>query len=266
MTNMFHKMFAMAAVCMCAASYALSPRAEQVIDDFMALRMRLTEDGDTNLILSKIDDFEAAADMADFTEEESLVVENFVVMERYNYLRGGGDKKALRAALGDLRQRNADLLEKTKKAGQQVSKWLLCTAADVTSCYISFSLKDVIKYGLGIKKLYQRAVEDDDGFSYGLTNIAQWYYWAPKVNGGSREKAAEYFAKAVKAARNSAEEFFAKVFWSQWLFEIGDKEGASAVLDSAQSICPNSTRIYLMRQANAQGMSIFEWDKKRSSL
>lgn len=250
-----------------AKAVALSSRAQQAVDDFMMLRMELTAEDDTGRILQRIDAFANAVDMTDFTGEERLVVENFIVMERYNYLKNDdGNRKALKETLAMLRKRNADLLEKAQKAGEEVNKWLLCTAADVTSCYISFSLKDVIKYGLGIKALYQRALESGDDFSYGLTNMAQWYYWAPKLNGGSREKAAEYFALAVKAARNNAEEFFAKVFWSQWLFESGDKEGAKEQLDAAQSLCPGSTRITLARQANAQGMSVFAYEKKRSKM
>lgn len=251
----------------CVSMYALSFRAQQTVDDFMALRMRLTCDSGTQAILDKIDGFEKAMDTSDFTDEERLVMENFIVMERYNYIRNDDDqRKPLRAALKNLRQRNADYLDAAEKDGREADKWLLCTAADVTSCFISFSLGDVIKYGLGIKKLYQQAVSRDDNFSYGLTNIAQWYYWAPKMNGGSRSKAARCFERAVDAARNDAERFFALSFLSQWLFESGDKEGSSAALDAGEAICPGSKRLRQMRQANENGMSIFEWDKKRSKM
>lgn len=250
---------------------ALSPSAQEAIDDFMAVRMELTCEDDRAAILEKIDAFEEGLKDkgASFTDEENLVMDNFIEMERYNYLRYGSEdeKKTIKDALKSLRLKNAQMVENLNRVGKDASKWLLCTAGDVTSCYISFSMADVIKYGLGIKKLYQKAVADgDEAFSYGLTNIAQWYYWAPKINGGSKEKAAEYFEKAVKEARNKAEKFYAETFWSQWLFESGDKEGAKAALNRAEDICPMSNRIKAMRLANENGLSFFEWDKKHSKL
>lgn len=254
------------ALVLCAGANALSSQAESAIDDFMALRMELTCEDDIAVILDKIEDFKRSIKSKPFDEEESLVLENFIEMEKYNYLKDGSDgiRQSLKEAFKKLRQRNADFLE---RAGDRASKWLLCTAGDVTSCYISFSMADVIKYGLGIKKLYQKAISDaGDAFSYGRTNIAQWYYWAPKINGGSKAKAAEYFERAVKEARNKAEEFYAQTFWSQWLFESGDNEGALSALNLAENICPKSNRIKEMKSANALGMSFFEWDKKRSKM
>lgn len=230
----------------------------------MTLRMTVSTLSDNDAILSALDSFDISGGTS-FSEEEELILENFVLLERYNYLKDdSNNKELLRSSLKAQKEKCDAWLKANKK--EVPNKWLCVTYADTISCYISFSVSDVIKYGLSIKDYYLKAYAQDENTSYVLTNLAQWYYWAPKLNGGSKKKAGDYFEKAVKAARTDAERYFADIFLSQYLFETGDKGRSATLLREAKSYCPESHYVALIEGANKDGLSFFAWSKKHSSM
>ena len=243
----------------------ISDYGQKKIDDFMTLRMNLSlyDDSDTAAIIAAIDSFDTGSDS--LSEEETLIMDNFLLLERYNYLKeDSSNKDMLRSALKAQKDKCDAWMAGHKK--EKPNKWLCVTYADTISCYISFSLGDVIKYGLSIKDYYLQAYGQDDKCSYVLTNLAQWYFWAPKLNGGSRKKAGVYFEQAAETARTDAERYFADIFLSQYLLETGDRARAAEKLAEAKVCCPGSNYIRLLERINADGMSFFEYSRKHSKM
>lgn len=252
--------------CVFSASAEVTPAAQKAVDDFMNLRMKIAGLGPDSA-LAQVSDFEKKLSIdSSFSEEEDrLVLVNFVTMEKYNFLRKEkGSKDQLKKLLKALKERNEAWFDANSE--DKAGKWLLATSADVTSCYMSYSLAEVMKSGMALRDKYKESVERDPGFSYGWTNLAQWYYWAPAINGGSDKNAREAFEKAVNGAKNPAEKFFACVFYSQFLFEENEKSRAASLLDEAESQDPGNPFVAFMRKINKAGDSFFEWNKKHSQM
>lgn len=257
---------------LCSAEGGLSSKAADLIDSFFELRMNLsltdwqTEEG-TKKISSEIDRFysENEKEIRALNEQEQLVLENFVIMEKYNYLyEKPGQAKVQHEILGAQRAR----LEAFSKSvpDSQLSGYFLCTWADVTSCFMGYSVSDVLKYGTSIKPLYEKALARSPDFSYALTNLGQWYYFAPGITGGSKKKALGCFEKARAAARTNAQKYFADIFLSQLLFENKEFSRCSELLTEAESFCPGSLYLAQIRSANERGLSLYEYNRKKSAL
>ena len=248
------------------ASAEVTPAAQKAIDDFMSLRMKIAGLG-SEAALAQVADFEKklAIDSTFSAQEDRLVLVNFIVMEKYNFLRKQkGTKPQLKKMLKELKEKNEAWF--AANGEDKAGVWLLATSADVTSCYMSYSLSEVMKSGMSLRDKYKESVERDPNFSYGWNNLGQWYYWAPGINGGSDKKAGEAFENAVKAAKNKAEKFFACVFYSQFLFEEKDFKKSAAMLDEAESQDPGNPYVAFMRKINKDGDSFFDWSKKNNQM
>ena len=198
-------------------------------------------------------------------EQEKIILENFFVMEKYNYLyEKPGQAKIQHELLGKQLEKIEQFIKENN--GIPLNEYFYCTQADVTSCYMGYSIGDVLKYGASVKPLYKKALEANPNFSYALTNIGQWYYFAPKIAGGSKKKTLAYFEKAQANASTSAQKYFADIFLSQLLFENKQFEKCRELLDEAQSFCPQSNYIKKIRRANEAGLSLYEYNKKKSPL
>jgi len=254
----------------CFSQKEISPDAQKLIDDFFTLRMNLSvydSRTETDKIIGQIDLFlsDNKARLDSCSEQEQLILSNFAAMERYNYLYELPEQKDKQR---ESMKNQKDLCEKyfDTHSEDDSSKWLICTRADVTSCYMGFAFKDVLKYGLKIKPLYKKALDLDPDFAYGLMNMAQWFYYAPGMTGGSKDKALSYFEKAAAAAKKPAEKYYADIFLSQSLFEHKQYERAKKLLEEAASFCPESKYIKLIQSVNSDGMSLFDYNRKKSSL
>ncbi|MBO4321231.1 MAG: hypothetical protein J5857_12260 [Treponema sp.] len=246
---------------------AISGEAQKKIDEFMKLRMEITACSTQQEALSKVEAFEKQfqPQKSSFNQEENLIIDNFIILEKYNcYSKMGWSSSNLR----NIMKTQKEILEVYFKTNprKQANKWLVCTYGDVLSCFMAFSVGDVLKCGLTVKDCYDSVIKEDPSFSYGLTNAAQWYYWAPGINGGSKKKAGQYFEKAVSSARNSAEKYFAEVFYSQYLLENKQKEQSTVHLDNARALCPSSKTVQELKTLNASGKSMFAASKEKSSF
>lgn len=249
-----------------SASAEISDRAQKAVDDFMDLRMKIAGLG-SDQALAQVADFEKklSVDSSFSSQEDRLVLVNFIIMEKYNFLRKQkGSKPQLKKLLKELKEKNEAWFAANGEGKAGV--WLLATSADVTSCYMSYSLSEVMKSGMSLRDKYRESVERNPNFCYGWTNLGQWYYWAPGINGGSDKKSGEAFAAAVKCARNKAEKFFACVFYSQFLFEEKEFDKAASMLDEAEAQDPKNPYVAFMRKINKDGDSFFDWSKKNSQM
>ncbi|MGN0728166.1 tetratricopeptide repeat protein [Treponema sp.] len=247
----------------------ISRNAQSLIDSFFNLRMNLSvyEESDTESIIAEIERFgESNADkIGMLSEQEKIILENFSVMEKYNYLyKLPGQAKIQHEILGSQLEKIEAFLK--QNSSSQLSAYFYCTQADVTSCYMGYSIGDVLKYGASVKVLYEKALGLSPEFSYALTNIGQWYYFSPKIAGGSKKKTLSCFEKARENAATEAQKYFADIFLSQILFENGESEKCRALLDEALSFCPESTYVKKIIAINQSGLSLYEYNRKKSPL
>ncbi len=267
-------LFFLAVICATAgfAQGTLSDTAAGLVDSFFDVRMNLSrldgnsEEGTANII-AEIDRFSAEheSEIRSLAEQEQLVLENFIIMEKYNYLyEKPGQAKAQHEILGEQRGRLEAFAQSLPES--DLIDYFLCTWADVTSCYMGYAVSDVLKYGTSIKPLYEKALAQNPGFSYALTNLAQWYYFAPKIAGGSKKKALANFEKARAVATTNAQKYFADIFLSQLLFENKEYERCRALLSEAETFCPESLYLAKIQAANDSGLSLYEYNRKKSSL
>lgn len=240
----------------------LSDNAEAAVHNFMTLRMNLAAYEKPEDALAAIGTYHDAhltdAHTAGMTDEEKLILENFEVLEKYNYIR----------LISGMEQQNKDMIRAQYKKNttwlaahkdEAVNKWLYCTAADMLSCNLSYaSVSTIMHDGPEVKTYYEHAVSQDPDMSYALTNIAQWYYYAPGIGGGSKGKAKNFFEHAVKTARTPSEMYFAKIFLSQYLFEDKTQQARSAsLLDDADTLQPGGHYVQWLRRINKAGFSLF---------
>lgn len=274
MKNCNRKFFAALLVFAFCFSLSAMPQNEEravqnLIDDFFDLRMKLSiiEPTNTDELISKINEFpeKHKSEIDALSDEGKLIIENFIVMERYNYLyeiphRKNEVRDFLKVQLEKIESFCKENDEKT------LSKWIFVTRGDITSCYMGFSSSDVIKYGLTIKPLYQKALDLDANFCYALMNMGQWHYYAPAIAGGGKKKARAYFEKAYNEARTPAEKYYASLFYSQVLFELKEKDKAKSLMEECLSCCPKSKYAALIISANASGKSLYQYNKDKSAL
>lgn len=248
------------------ASPAISDSALAQIDEFMNFRMKLSVYKTPEEALKAIDDYEESHKEAveNFGEQEKLIYEDFVLLERYNYLREDKKNDAyLKKVLLAQAEKN-DAFFAANKASE-IDEWLYVISADTYSCYMSFNpVGGALKYGMKLKKNYEECLKINPDNSYCLTHLAQWYYWAPGINGGSKQKAQVNFEKAVTAARNSGERYYAYIFLSQFLYEKKNKDKCAELLQEALKEEPNSTYVQLLQKVNKQGYSLFTYNEKQA--
>lgn len=250
----------------------ISSDAESMINSFFDLRMRLGsfEENDTENIILQIENFENEnkQNIKDFTIEEQLIIENFIINEKYNYLyQIKGQAKIQHEILGTQLKKLEDYrnLKETEKE-TTLSEYFYCTMADVMSCFMGYSVGDVLKYGTKVKPLYEKALEINPKFSYALSNIGQWYYYAPAIAGGSKKKALNYFTLSSQNAKTDSQKYFANIFYSQLLFEEKEYEKSSKLLEQILQISPKSKYLQKIKNLNENKKSLYDYLREKSSL
>lgn len=245
-------------------THAISEHTEETINEFMMLRMNLSLCENPNEALDKINSFEKEHSLTDCTAEEIIILENFYELERYNYLQKiENDAPETVQKMKMQLDKNIKWMNENKNSVSD--KWLLTTFGDLISVSMSFDpIKMALKYGLSVKKLYEQAIEQDATFSYALLNLAQWYYYAPGISGGSKIKAKSLFETSLKNAKNDAERYFAKIFLSQVAFDEKNKDLAEKLLAEADSYVPGGAYVSEIREINKSGISLFAQHMKKA--
>lgn len=249
------------------AGKRLTDIEQSVIDDFWNVRMELTcleEKQDAVKILDSYKETHKEQ-VEQLGEEASLLLDAIILMERYNYLYSfPGENKESRKEFSKIRSKMKDYME--DKEEDELTPYLYLFYADITSYYMAYSIKDIIFNGLSVKRNYEKAIKTDGEFSPAMVNLAQWYYYSPGIFGGSKELTVEWQLKAIEYARNNAEKFYAKSAYSQVLFEAGKIEESQKELNDCSELCPESRFIQLLKEQNAMGNSLNDYNKQRSKL
>lgn len=252
------------------AAEKISDTALAEIDNFMMMRMELASCRSPQEALEKIsarsDSLADTAKTAPFTAEENLILENLVVLEKYNYMRDADRyDTSIKTLILAQKNKNDEYFKNNKNAHH--NKWMYCTAADVTSCSMPYlSIGAIMRDGMSVKKYYEEALKQDAALSYALMNLAQWHYYAPAISGGSKKKARQYFSDALSNARNSAEKYYSEIFLSQCSFDEKKYDEATSYLNMADARVPGGSYIKKIRAMNESGHSMFYYNKHQDEL
>lgn len=246
------------------AQTKISQKAQDYINSFMKQRMELTVyQNDKAAASKKLSAYKSSHPYNDFTEQEKLIIESFYLLEDYNWTwEDKSNDSRLQKLLQAQINKNEDYISKNEG---NISGWLYVITADTFSCFMSYNpVSGAMKYGMKLKNYYEKCLQIDPSNSYCLTHLAQWYYWAPGISGGSTKKAQSYFNSGLTNAKNSAEKFYAEIFLSQILYENKDKAGAQTHLNKAKSYCPESQYVAELEKYNKEGYSLFTYSKKKA--
>ncbi len=253
------------------AGVQISDYTAAKLREFSVYRMHFSAYENVYDVLNDIDTFEAeiqknlAREAVDY-EQEKLIWESEFAMERYVY-KFDLDKgqKNIRIMLREQMKRNEAWL-KDHEATDGANKWLYVLTGDVTSCYMTFSVAVTLLKGLWVRELYEKAVEQDPLFQQANTNLGQWLFYAPGIFGGGKKKALARFQQAYDGARTEVEQYFAGVYLSQGLLENKESALSSQYLSKSDKMNPNSKWIATIKRINAQNISLFKYNRKRSGI
>lgn len=244
----------------------ISAIVENEIANFFQLRMELALCTSSEIAIEKIDErhaeFIKKSEQIPFTEEEMLILENFVVLERQNYMRDINRKDPELEKLMMAQKRKNDAWFKAHKKDVH-NKWLYCTAADMIGCSMTWmSVFEIIRDGLNVKKYYEIAIKQDPYMSYAYTNLAQWHMYAPGICGGSKKKMREYFNFASQIAQTAAEKYFADIFLSQVYFDDKKYDNSEEMLNLVDNMLPGGYYVARIRKMNENGTSLFVYNRR----
>ncbi len=276
MTLRIRLLFIYFLLCLCAAfpvcgGEVISSYTQEKIDEFMTLHMQLTACATNAEALAKIDAFEAETDsmlpsVAVDYEQEKLILESVYLMERYHYKFDPNKNRAeLRALFKSQMQKNEELLDSLPK-GENANKWLYLFTGDVTSFYMTRSLPATLRYGMHVKKLYQKALELDAGFTFANLNLGNWIFYAPKIVGGGLNKSQVWFQTAFDNARTAGEQYAAALQLSQFWFEKQEPDKCREYLAVAERLIPGSKEVARTRKVNNFGISLFQYNRNQSGI
>ena len=249
------------------AGKKLTEQEQSVIDDFWNLRMELTCLNDNAEAVSTINSFKDnnREEVDKLSKEASLLLDALIMMERYNYIyEFPGENRESRKQFVEMRGKLKEYLE--NKTEKDLSCDICLCYADITSYYMAYSIKDIIFNGTTVKKYQEKALKVNPDFAPAMINLAQWYYYAPKLFGGSKDATREWQIKSIQCSRTNAEKFYAKTAYSQFLFEMKEYEESKKQLDECEELCPGSNFVKLLKEQNAMGNSFNDYNKQRSKL
>lgn len=254
-----------------SAQRVISEKTQTAIDDFMQFRMELSLYEKPEQALQAIEEYHnkhfSDAELSGFTEQEKLILSNFEVLEKYNYMYFIPELKEDNIAMLKAQYEYLTTWIKEHK-NEELNKWLYTTAGDLLSCNLAYTnIGTILHDGLAVKNYYEKAIEQDPNMSYALTNIAQWFYYAPAISGGGKSRAQNYFTLGLEAAKNNAETYYAKIFLSQSLFEDKKTREASAtMLAEAGQLMPGSHYIDKLQRINKAGYSLYYFNTHQDDL
>lgn len=246
-----------------------SKSEENAINDMNFFRMELEKYSKPQEILDKVSDYEmslfANENYKNFSEETKLILENMLFLEKLkNQVKLiENDKTAknqLKAETQNQIKKTADFINSLNSNGKTPNKWLLVNQGDLISFSLQFaSLSEAIKSGLEVKTYYEQALVQDPKMSFALVNLGMWYYYVPGIAGGDKQKTYNFVKKSVTDATNDSELYFAKIIYSQTLFEQGKFEESKTELEQAKKLCSESQNIKFMEKLNNAGISYIDY-------
>ncbi|MCI6481792.1 MAG: hypothetical protein SPE48_00370 [Treponema porcinum] len=242
----------------------------KMMDDISEFRLSLGRSSTCAEAVAKIDEYQAAVNgenvSSRLSDEILLSVNNILVWEKYNYLYEENISHPDLEPLIKSQYEKVKLFFKEHKK-EKHSKWLYTTSGDILSCCMQFlPLTTAMHEGLTIKKYYDDGLEQDPDFVFCLINIAQWYFYAPVINGGGHGKAVDTLEHSVNVSKSVPEIFYSKVLLSQALFEDKQYDACAALLSEADALYPGTRCVAFYRRINKIGHSYFDYTLNRKKV
>ena len=220
--------------------------------------------------LQKIDELEkemdsVLKDVAVDYEQERLILESLYLMERRHYQFDPQTKSPeLQDLFKEQFRKNEQWL--ANHENKPVNKWMLLFTGDLTSCYMVNSIAATISYGMHVRRLYERALEEDPNFSLAYINLGLWKQYAPKIFGGGEAKAFEEYVNAFACAQTDSERYIASLYISQYWFDKKNMATSAEYLKIAENIFPQSKEIPIIKDLNEKGISLFAYNRDQSGV
>lgn len=246
------------------AQTQISTIALKHLDNFWHKSVELTSyRSNSAKVIDELEKFKNTYPYDSFSTQEKLIFDTFYIIEYYNCVFENKSYDAsMKKSLMSQIEKNEAFIKQNKG---NVSCWLYLLTSDCLSCYMAYSpISGALKYGLKVKDYFEECLKIEPKNSIGLTHYAQWFYWAPAINGGSKKKAKNYLQSACENAKTEAEKFYANLYYSQILFDLGEKDAASVSFSKSKAICPKSELVLEIENANKRGLSFFEYSREKS--
>ncbi len=251
----------------------MSPYTLQKYTEFTSKRAIWSTYTDANKVIQELDEFLAQVNaelpnQALDLEQEQLFWESSVRMGKFEYIfwtPGDVDLKKIRLELKDQMKRNKAFIDKRKKA-KNTAPLLHMISGDVTGCYITFSIAAAIFRGYSVKTHYEDAIEGNTNIWAAHTGLAQWYFYAPGICGGSNKKAGKHFKAAVDCSKTDADKFYTYIYYSQFLFEDKQKDLAADYLNKAEKLFPGNRLTKQIKELNAKNVSFLQYNREHTGV
>ena len=150
---------------------------------------------------------------------------------------------------------------------EEISALLYVIAGDLLSCSMGlYPVPKAMEIGLVIKDYYDIALEKEPNIFFGNLNMAQWYFHAPAIGGGSKKKAEELFKVALANTEGTGDEFYINLIYSQFLYDQKDEAKAATYFQKAYEIQPDSKKLALVKLLNDNGYTLFYYTLNRAKV
>ena len=238
----------------------------KVLDARLQTRLYSDVDDAINFMKSYRQSIENDAAYKACGEEAKLVVQNMIAIEQYSYMYQK-DMKSAELKPFILAQYEKIDEHKNKYDGKTLSPWFYYSSGDVINSSMQFIPQSTaIKLGLKEKDEYDNAVKANPKISFGYINKGLWYYFAPGIGGGSKTVGRDDFQKAVENAACDYEKFYARIYYSQALYDEGKKSECAALLSECESILPKNVYTPFIKKLNDNGYSLLDYVTNREKI
>ncbi len=197
------------------------------------------------------------------SDEARLTFDNLLILERWQ-------------CLWEINPNMAGIKEMICAQYDKILEWNESHPLDEQNPYLKISSFDLInstmqylkqsqliKLGLQEKKACDDLLEKCPNMSLALLLSGHWYYNAPAIGGGSRNKARKLYARAIENASNDYEKYFANIYLSQsTLAQEGvgtDNEIYKRCIASAEAVIPGTFYIEFIKKLNDAGVNLYEY-------
>ena len=239
---------------------------QKVMDTRLQTRKFKEADDALKLLKDSRKDFEATSDYKNCGKEAQLIIDNMFVLEIYSYMyQKNLESPELKPYI--LAQYDKINAYKDAHEGAEFSPYFILSSGDVINSSMQFIPQSTaIKQGLREKDEYDKVVKDNPKLSFGYINRGLWYYFAPAIGGGSKTVAKSDFKNSVDFAACDYERFYSRIYYSQILYDDGQKKECAEMLAECDKILPGNVYTPFIKKLNDNGYSLLYYTVNRSKV
>jgi tetratricopeptide (TPR) repeat protein len=206
--------------------------------------------------LNKIEQFNKYIEENSFDEESVLTAKNIIAIETANFMENTSENEK-KIYLLLINQENE--CSYYMKNNRNFGKWFLASYADIQTRLLTFvTSRELFKYSMSAKGMYQKSLKIDRNFGYALNGYGVWLYFAPPIAGGGYDAALKQLNRSIQHYSNDVDLFFAYIYRSQVYFAMGKNRESIKDLNSARSVFDSDMFISHIKEKNEKGLSFFD--------